>query len=80
MKENRILGYIELIGGALIVKPLLSAFGVETSAIITQYLLGFAIAYIVIEELKIVKDKIDKYVSNKIKETLKKERKNAKKK
>ena len=80
MGEGRLIKYVELLGGALLINPVLSVFKVEVPTTITQYLLGFAIAYIIIEEFKRIKAKINEYLSNKIKESVKKEMKNAKKK
>ena len=80
MTESRLVRYIELIGGALIIKPVLSVFQIEIENAITQYLLGFVIAYILIEEIKRGITGVDKYLSKKIKEGVRKELKNAKKK
>ena len=80
MTEGRLIKYMEMVAGALVMEPVISYFGVALPPSITQYLLSFIIAYIVIEEFKRTKEKIDKYLSNKVKDTVKKEMKHAKKK
>jgi len=79
MVESRIIKYGELLGVALIIEPILNYVGIKLPEQITRFLISFIISYIIIEELKSLKWRIDKYIFTKIKE-YNKEKENAKEK
>lgn len=69
----KIIKWVELAGGIFLLKPALALFGFNLSEGTVQILLIFVFYYMVIEFIKEMKGKVEKYLSKQIQNSVKKE-------